>query len=367
MFQRVFGRVLLGGLIPGLAIFGGFGFLPNSGSDLPEMRPMSVHQPLRPSLAVAGLTPTQVKVAYGLTAASDGSGTIAVIDAYDDPAITSDLATFNKHFGLKSCTVSSGCFMKHKMSTSIAASTDWSGEIALDVEWAHAVAPGAKILLVEATSASTTSLMKAVDYARKRSDVVAVSMSWGGSEFSTEANYDSHFASAYGASFFASSGDDGHGVSWPAASARVIAVGGTTLGFTSTGKVSSETAWSGSGGGESAYVPRPDFQTSAGVKTSGRAVPDVAYDANPNSGFQVYDSTGSGGWVVVGGTSAGAPQWAALRAIKSGISLGSLYGSPTKNYRDITSGTNGSCGSQCNAKKGYDLVTGLGTPLGNLF
>jgi len=330
------------------------------------MKPfVGVDAPIRAAASTPALTPAQVKAAYKLRSAGAGSGTIALIDAYDDPTIESDLATFDKKFGLKTCTTNNGCFEKHVMSTSVRASADWSGETSLDVEWAHAIAPGAKILLVEATTASRTNLLKAVDYARARADVVAVSMSWGGDEFATEAKDESHFVSASGASFFASSGDEGHGVSWPAASANVIAVGGSTLNVNASGTVSSETAWDGSGGGVSVYIPLPSYQS--GIKSARRALPDVAYDADPNTGYAVYDSSGSNGWVVVGGTSAGVPQWAALRAIDHNLTLARIYAAKTGIFHDITKGSNGSCATYCQAKTGYDFVTGLGSPLGAQF
>src|SRR5207245_1555224 len=134
-------------------------------------------------------------------------------------------------------------------------------EAALDTQWAHAIAPNARILLVEAKSSSGTDLLNAVDYARNRADVVAVSMSWGGGEFSSEAAYDFHFTSSHGVVFFASSGDSGAGAEWPSVSPNVVAVGGTTLSFDSNGNLSWESAWSGSGGGVSAYEPQPGYQS----------------------------------------------------------------------------------------------------------
>ncbi len=198
-------------------------------------------------------------------------------------------------------------------------------------------------------------------------------MSWGGDEFSTEGNYESHFLSSFGAVFFASSGDNGHGVSWPAASANVIAVGGTTLHFDSGGNFSSETAWSGSGGGVSSFIAEPGYQKTFSVPNANnkRAIPDVSYNADPNSGYPVYDSIsfhGSRGWFKVGGTSAGAPQWAAIRAISRSVTVNQLYidaAKPSQTFlRDIISGTNGSCGYFCTAHPSYDYVTGLGSPLG---
>jgi subtilase family serine protease len=308
-----------------------------------------------------GLSPAQIRTAYNLPS-TGGSGTIAIVDAFDDPTALSDLNVFSSQFGLPTPN-----FEKHPMSSGIPTDGGWALEISLDVQWAHAIAPSAKILLVEAASNSFSDLLAAIDYARSRSDVVAISMSWGGSEFSGESSYDSYFTSSYGATFFASSGDNGAGVSWPAVSANVIGVGGTTLTFTG-GTVSSETAWSGSGGGISAYVTEPSYQVSYGVTvTNGyRGVPDVSYDADPFSGVSVYDSTpysGSTGWWQVGGTSAGSPQWAAIQSLGLSATNNNFYAdaklaSYPSYFRDITSGSNG-----YPATIGYDLITGLGSPL----
>ncbi len=313
-----------------------------------------------------GLTPAQVKAVYHLPN-SGGKGTIAIIDAYDSPTIETDLEMFSKQFGLPSCTTKNGCLEIHKMASKIKKDNGWAGEIALDVEWAHAIAPNAKILLVESVSPSGENLIKAVDYGRNREDVIAVSMSWGGLEFETASKYDSYFISKNGATFFASSGDNGTGVQWPAVSPNVIGVGGTTLNFNSNGSLKSETTWEGSGGGVSAYFTEPLFQIAYKIlKLSGkRAVPDVSYNANPSSGFSVYQN---GRWLVVGGTSAGAPQWAALRALGKDITISKLYEDASgpdyaSYFRDILKGINGDCKTFCNAKKNYDTVTGLGSPL----
>ena len=196
-------------------------------------------------------------------------------------------------------------------------------------------------------------------------------MSWGGDEFSDELSYDSHFVSKYGAAFFASSGDDGAGVSWPAVSPSVVGVGGTSLELATNGTLISESAWSGSGGGVSAYETQPDYQKTYAVpKANGmRAVPDVSYNADPASGYAVYKTTGSSknGWYTVGGTSAGAPQWAAIYALGHSATLAAMYGdkassSTLKFFRDIASGSNGTCKYYCDARKRYDYVTGLGSP-----
>ncbi len=321
-----------------------------------------------------GMTPAQIKAAYKLPA-DGGTGTIAIIDAFDDANIERDLGVFSKQFNLPACTTANGCFEKHKMTAGIKQNANWSYETSLDVEWAHAIAPQAKILLVESKSGSGTDLIAAVDYAASRKDVVSVSMSWGGMEFPGETALDAHFAAANKA-FFASSGDNGTGVSWPAVSKNVISVGGTSLVVTSsTGKVR-ETAWSGSGGGVSAYEAQPAYQTEYSIPRAKkmRAVPDVSFNADPATGFSVFRSTAkkltakTKGWIVLGGTSAGAPQWAAIHALGHTVSLAQIYAdkASTANgtfFRDITSGSNGDCTYYCDARRHYDYVTGLGSPL----
>lgn len=322
--------------------------------------------------APVGLSPSTIKSAYNLTSAGNGSGTIAIVDAYDAPSAQSDLNTFSSQYGLPVCNSANPCFEKHVMAPRLKANSGWALEASLDTQWAHAIAPGAKILLVEAKSSSGTDLLNAVNYARGRTDVVAVSMSWGGGEFSSEASYDSYFTSSFGARFFASSGDSGTGAEWPAVSPNIVGVGGTTLNL-SSGTFVSETAWNGSGGGVSVYENQPSYQATYGVTGSNgkRAVPDVSYDADPASGVSVYDSTsyqGQSGWFQVGGTSAGAPQWAGIQALGKSVSSAQIYqdaklSTASSFLRDITSGINGTCGAVCTATTGYDMVTGLGSPL----
>jgi len=335
--------------------------------------------------APKGLSPSQVKTIYHLpqsVAVSAGTRkTIAIIGAYEDADIESDLAAFDKAFALPSCTIGNGCLEKHSMADASSKSAaavpatkaekGWDMEAALDVEWAHAIDPSAKILLVEAETPSGANLLKAVDYARGRSDVVSVSMSWGGPEFKGETSLDSHFTSTHSVAFFASSGDSGAGSSWPAASPKVISVGGTHVHLSSAGAFVSETAWDGSGGGISTYEKEPAYQKTYNISRSHgmRAIPDVAYDADPSSGYSVYHA---GGWYVVGGTSAGSPQWAAIAALdisstSVALTAAKLYkdkssASNSAYFRDIISGTNGDCGYLCSARSRYDYVTGLGSP-----
>jgi subtilase family serine protease len=332
--------------------------------------------------ATAVLTPALTRHAYGFdTVANQGSGmVVAIVDAFDDPNIESDLNAFSQTFALPRCTSLNGCFSKvYAAGYRPRVDAGWSLEMALDVEWAHAIAPLARIILVEAASNSFGDLMVAVDVAVKRGASV-VSMSFGGSEFSGETLYDIHF-SVPGVTFVASSGDGGDGTEYPAASPHIVSVGGTTLSADRYGSYLGETAWSGSGGGVSSYEPEPAGQATWPIPVAGkRGVPDVSYDADPSTGFAVYDSVSyqrQSGWFVVGGTSAGAPQWSALIAIANSLRVAagksrlsatynalyavgkSAYGS---DYHDVTIGSNGTCGLRCTATGGYDYVTGLGTP-----
>lgn len=336
----------------------------------------------------SGLSPNQVRNAYGFnTISAKGKGqVIAIVDAFDDPRIEADLGVFTKQFGLPACTTKNGCFKKiYAKGKKPKTDAGWAGEIALDVEWAYAMAPEAKIILVEAASDSMQDLFDAVKVAVK-SGATVVSMSWGGGEFADETSLDPVFNNPK-VTFVASSGDNGTGTIYPAASPYVLAVGGTTLTVDSYGNNQGESAWSGSGGGVSTIEAWPASQSGLPIPQSNnmRGVPDVAYNADPETGFSVYNSVpGSGGtgWQVVGGTSAGSPQWAAIVAVANsalGTQLGSnfsnlLYAAANPNsgnysydYNDIASGTNGDCGYFCTAEDGYDYVTGLGSPeLANL-
>jgi subtilase family serine protease len=324
----------------------------------------------RTTAAPTGLSPAQILGAYGLSSAStSGSGmTIGIVDAYDDPSAARDLSVFSSQFGLPACTTANGCFKKVNQnggSKYPRANSGWALEISLDVQWAHAIAPGAKILLVEASSNSFSNLLAAEDYASAHANYV--SNSWGGSEFSGETSYDSHFVRS-GVSFFVSAGDAGLPAEYPSASQNVMSVGGTTLTFDSNGNLVSETGWSGGGGGcslyETANPAQSSFSQYGQVNCAGkRATPDVSLDADPNSGVSVYDSTkyqGQSGWWVVGGTSASSPMWAA-RSADSGKVVNAAYVYANNiTFRDITVGNNG---APCLA--GYDLCSGRGSWTGS--
>ena len=160
-------------------------------------------------------------------------------------------------------------------------------------------------------------------------------------------------------------------MAWPASSPYVIGVGGTKVATKADGTFSKETAWTGSGGGVSAYEKEHDFQNAYSISKAGgmRAIPDVSYNADPSSGFSIERG---GKWYVVGVTSAGAPQWAAIAALGTGININNLYSDKggnnnAKYFRDITAGSNGDCGYYCSARKHYDYITGLGSPITDNF
>ncbi|MGC8546869.1 MAG: S53 family peptidase [Thermoplasmata archaeon] len=341
-------------------------------------------------------TPIQIWKAYnytssGIYSSSYGKGeTIAIIDAYGSPTISSDVNYFDNYFGLPSVNLTIVTpFGK------VSKNGGWAMETSLDVEWSHAMAPAAHIVLIETPSASNTYLINdAVNYAVNVTHANIISMSWGEAESSLSSSdlstYDSIFSYAehHGVILVAASGDNGANdsttsptVDFPSADPNVVGAGGTTLNMknlsSTTGSYSSEYAWNSSGGGISAYFPEPSYQASAGISISGRGVPDVSYDANPNTGFWIYDTTpyqGINGWGEVGGTSAAAPQWAAIFADSQYIDgYNSINGQNVHNliysiysssnyllaFHDITIGYNG----YYYAGTGYDEVTGIGSPI----
>lgn len=369
--------------------------------------------------SVTTYTPAQIRAAYGLPAlpaagaaltpaqaAQLGAGqTIYIVDAQDGVNVVAELAAFNQKFGLPSCTTkaiainaslplpaasASACEFSVVYSTTAGTMTSgrpaynasWATEIALDVQWAHATAPLARIVLIEAATASFDALLGGAKLANAMGAGV-VSMSFGGTESSGTAAADATFAQA-NMTYLAATGDSGAGVLWPSSSAHVLAVGGTTLSYSGAG-TRSEVAWSGTGGGVSQYIATPSYQnnTVPGMGTpSRRTVADVAFNADPLSGQYVAVITPGNAlpsWVSVGGTSMATPQWAGVIAIANAMRLQSgksvlgaphalLYGqiasvpgSYASNFADILSGSDGSCPA-CSAKTAYDQLTGLGTP-----
>ncbi|HEX8967194.1 MAG TPA: S53 family peptidase [Chloroflexota bacterium] len=316
----------------------------------------------------SGYGPADLRSAYQLPSTSAGAGqTVAVVDAYDDPNAESDLGVYRAQYGMSSCTTANGCFRKvnqYGQSSYPRPSGSWAEEISLDLDMVSAVCPNCKILLVEARSSSLADLGTAVNTAVSLG-ATEVSNSYGGSEFSSETSYESYYNHP-GVAVTVSSGDSGYGVEFPAASRYVTAVGGTSLRTASTSRGWSETVWSGSGSGCSAYVGKPAWQSDAGCAR--RTVADVAAVADPNTGVAVYDTYHQGGWLVFGGTSVASPIVASVYALAGNaatVTSGSYPYSHAAGLFDVVSGSNGTCGSYlCTGGPGYDGPTGLGTPDG---
>ncbi len=330
----------------------------------------------------SGLGPNQLHGAYTSAVSAPNHQVIAIVDAYDHPSILSDLNTYSSTYGIPTMTACSGpiaassvpCFQKvnQRGTTAYPASNaGWALEIALDVEVAHAMCQNCGILLVEADSNSYANLMTAVDEAATLG-ATAISNSYGSSEFSGETAYDYHFDHP-GVAITVSSGDNGYGAEYPAASRFVTAVGGTSLTLNADNSYNSEKVWSGAGSGCSSFESKPTWQTDGGC--ANRAISDVSAVADPNTGAAVYDSVryqGKKGWFKVGGTSLSAPLIAGIYALAGGVPTG-VYGNSLPygaagSLHDVLLGSNGSCGGTylCTASIGYDGPTGLGSPNGLL-
>lgn len=343
-------------------------------------------------------TPASVACIYGLTTQvagcpitgttavpTGGWGAIALVEAYDNPYAESDLATFSTQYNLPQCTTSNGCFsVVYASGSQPSYNAGSADEHVLDIEWAHAMAPNAKIIMVEAADSSHDALLVAVDVATTK--VLAagggmVSYSHSSAEYAGETADDNHFQQTPGVVYIVSSGDDAAPANYPSSSPWVISAGGTSIVRNAAGNFTGETAWNASGpagsqsggsGGPSQYESRPAFQNSV-MKITGaaRGTPDFSFVADPATGVCVY-STAHGGWFRDGGTSLAAPGLAGILNVASyRISatqntqtlLAYIYNNAIKNYpaywHDIISGNNG-----YPAMRGYDFATGLGSPLG---
>ena len=364
--------------------------VPDTTVERPQDRGLRAHtnhlvrveaKPSRPGgRGPSGETPASIRPVYNLPS-SGGSQTIAIVDAFDYPTAANDLGVFSSQFGLPAmpdCNSNGNvapCFKKvFATGFQPQANCGWAQEAALDIEWAHAMAPNARIVLVEAASNSFIDLFTAVDIATAQVTTGGgqgeVSMSWSGGEFPTESSNDTHFQNN-NVVYFASSGDTGGVNGYPSVSPYVVSAGGTTLNRNS-GQFISETAWSGSGGGPSKYEPKPSYQSGvAGTDSTRRSAPDFSFDANPNTGVSVYDSTrcqGASGWLVFGGTSVSSPSLAGIVnlagqfATNTQSELTTIYANRTNSadFRDITSGRAGTF----SAGPGYDFVTGVGSDQG---
>ena len=336
-------------------------------------------------------TPGTIGCIYGLTAKvsgcpvatatavpTGGSELIVLVDAYDDPSASADLKTFSSEWGLPNATFTKQYASGSKPANGCA--SGWEGEEALDIEWAHAMAPKAKIVLMEAASNSDADLYDAVlaaeGYILNNGGKGEISMSWGGKEWSTEFVYDPFFLSGINMVFFASTGDTS-GVSYPAASPWVVAAGGTEIERNSSGNYTKQVGTttcgsgitSGCGGGVSAYEGIPSYQSVvSGVVGSWRGTPDLASDSSSKSPVWIYDSSCIGGWASAWGTSVASPTLAGIvnRAgsfkIDTAEELTEVYNNFT-NAADYTDITSGSCATH-SAKNGYDLCTGVGVVKG---
>jgi len=320
-----------------------------------------------PNAVPSGYGPADLRSAYAIS--TNGTTTIAIVDAYGYSTAEADLAVYRAQYGLPACTTANGCFKKVNQTGAQGNyprdDTGWSQESALDLDMASAMCPGCKLVLVEATTPSFPNLATAVNTAAAMPGVTVISNSYGGGETGSNA-----YESAYnhpGKAITVSTGDAGYGVQFPASSPHVIAVGGTHLVRASNARGWTETAWTSGGSGCSTIYAKPSFQTDA--LCTKRMEADVSAIGDPNTGVAVYGpvTRKSSGWMVFGGTSVSAPLIGGVYGVTGHTPNGadSIY-AHLGSLNDVTSGTNGSCGGTyfCTAQPGYDGPTGNGTPNG---
>jgi subtilase family serine protease len=325
--------------------------------------------PQASSPLATALSPTQLRSAYNLTGTNGAGRTVAIVDAYGYPNLERDLTIYRSYYGMPACTTANGCLtIIDQNGGHNAPRTDlgWSQEQALDVDAVSATCPACKIVVVQTKTNSFANLAQGVVTAANQPGVVAISNSYGGGDLA-----DSTYGSSYnhpGIAVTASTGDNGYqGASFPASSAYVTGVGGTTLTMSGTTRTS-ETAWSGAGSGCSAYntaVAPSSFNTGCAK----RAISDVSAAADPNKGgLSTYSPTSnkSSSWSQWGGTSESSPIIAAVYALAGGGYSNATPYQHAGSLFDITSGNNGSCPTTqwCQARAGWDGPTGLGTPNG---
>jgi N-acetylneuraminic acid mutarotase len=347
---------------------------------------VKAHRGITPDTAPLGYGPPDFQSAYNLPSATAGSGeTVAIVDAGDDPTAEADLGVYRQQYGLPACTTANGCFEKvnqeGQQGSYPPVVSGWPVEESLDVDMVSAICPDCRILLVEANSADNSDMYAAVDEAVTLG-AKYVSNSWGEGEYSGETADDQYFNHP-GVAITAAGGDNGYDnyqsgggtPNWPAASQYVTAVGGTSLARDSSVPHGwTEKTWSpdpsATGSGCSLYEPKPSWQTDTGC--TNRMTNDVSADADPDTGAAIYDTTGEGGWLEVGGTSEATPIIAAVYALAGNPVAGTYPASypyaVSSALNDVTSGSNfnQSCTPAyfCTAGPGYDGPTGLGTPNG---
>lgn len=338
------------------------------------------HTLLQTKVFVNGLTPANIVSAYNLPATGGAGNTVAVVEAGSYPHLESDLATYRSNFGLPACTTKNGCLQIVNQTGGPdlpPVRNGWSIETALDVDAVSASCPTCNILVVEANDSHMRHLGIGNATAAKMG-ALAVSNSWKFPEFEgmNEAPWSNYFQ-ASGVAFMASSGDGGHTaqvtIGYPAGLPSVLAIGGTALRASSDARGWTETAWSGAGSGCGQFVPKPSWQKDEGCTM--RSTSDVSAVADPATGLAVYHTlrSGAGGWAVYGGTSLSSPLIAGMYGLAGNTgALGDqiaqhLYAN-AKHLNDVTEGSNGTCPPEypyiCQAGKGYDGPTGLGTPNG---
>jgi subtilase family serine protease len=357
-------------------------------------------------------TPAEIRAAYDVPSNLDGAGqTIVIVDAFGSPTIVQDLVTFDQTFGLPTAHLAVRYPEGKPTWRPTALDVGWAEETSLDVEWAHAIAPGAAIDLVVAPTPYGDAINNAIEYAVQNHLGNVLSMSFGAPEAAIagggnnlqilQADAIFRQAAAQGMSLFASAGDSGATNGYPAPNAlfpasdpEVTAVGGTDLFVSDSGAYRGETVWNDSvpslcpygcsygpfgatGGAPSLVFPAPGYQSGDGSGIAARTTADVAYNASVYTGILVYLSIPGvpSGFYFFGGTSEGAPQWAAIAALAdqaAGRPLGplnpALYAIAAvpklyaQDFHDVTVGDNAFGGPGYEAGTGYDLPTGLGSP-----
>jgi PKD repeat protein len=410
--------------------------VPASQAAQPGVRPLAARPAAAPEGPAGGLTPADLASAYGFDPSASGTGqTIGIVDAFDDPNIEGDLEKFDTEYGLPACTTGNGCFRKVGPTGSAselpAADTKgWSVEISLDVEMAHAACQKCHILLVEGENAQRLTLAKATKKAEELGATI-VSNSYGAPELAGEPSKEE--TAPYndpGVVVAAATGDFGYdwwdgplpnpeSANVPAALPSVVSVGGTSLSLNAKAERASETVWNGNGrlnerefsegatgGGCSKFFnAQPWQQDVAGFSATGcgtkRLAADVAADADPFTGLDIFDSYDCGEhcepvhegvhWFTIGGTSLSTPLIAGLYGLAGGAQGLNypaliLYGHlGDSSVFDVTQGGNGYCDdggkacginaieherldcegtTACNAATGFDGPSGVGTPRG---
>jgi subtilase family serine protease len=334
-------------------------------------------------------TPASLACVYGLVTVTagcnplsvsavvqGGSKVVVIVDAYDDPNARSDLAVYSKEYGLPAIS-SSNFSVVYAAGTRPAQDSagGWELEESLDIEMAHALAPSAKVVLVEAASDGSNDLLTAEAEAVKvalKYGGGEISNSWGAGEFTGEDSFESSFTGK-DIVFFASTGDT-PGTEWPSVLSNVVAVGGTTLSRDGSGNYLGQSVWSQTGGGLSSGVSIPSYQSAISARVgTARGVPDTSLVANPQTGVWVYDTVPYNGtteeWIIVGGTSVASPATAAIVnttkhfEASSAAELTLIYAN-LGNKADFTDVTSGTCNNDAATLVGWDTCTGVGTPLG---